>query len=133
MMKQMVRLKSVEVVLEHLGIKYREYPCRNGELYFCTVPNGLTFDLKYDEDGTIQLWRFVGTAPTPKAKMRCEYCKPGNPHSVIGIEITDEGDVSFYAMQTLDKNGSDINARIDKMISGYVKLAINSPFLGLSL
>lgn len=133
-MRQTVRSKSVEVVLDHLGINYREYPCRNGDLYFCTDPtSGLTFDLKYDEDGTIQLWRFVGVAPVPEATMRCEYCKPGNSHSVIGIEITDEGDISFYAMQTFDKNGPDMNARINKMISGYVKLIVNSPFLGLSL
>lgn len=115
--------ESVLAAFDCLGIHYRGYPCKGGTLYFCTIPaSGLTFDLKYREDGTIKLWRFVGTAPVSKPAVKYEYRRPGAPCSAVGIEITDDGDISLYAEQTIDENDADRNARIKRIISGYVKI-----------
>ena len=116
------------VVLDRLRIKYRKLPCRDGAFYYCTIPfNGYTFDLQCgDKDNTVRIWRFIGTAPLSKAGRRCEYRNPHYPWAVIGMEVTDEGDVSFYAEQKIEMTDRKSAARIDKMISGYIEMIANS-------
>lgn len=116
------------VVLDRLRIKYRKLPCRDGAFYYCTIPfNGYTFDLQCeDKDNTVRIWRFIGTAPLSKAGRRCEYRNPHYPWAVIGMEVTDEGDVSFYAEQKIEMTDRKSAARIDKMISGYIDMIANS-------
>lgn len=118
-----------EAALNRLGITHRDLPCRNGEFYFCTIPStGTTFDLQCGEDDTIRLWRFVDTTSLSKAGMRCEYRKPSHPHTVIGLEVTDEGDVSLYAEQRIDGNAPQRESRIVRMIEGYTSMVSNMDF-----
>ena len=113
--------------LRRLGINYREFPCRSGEFYFCTIPEKkLTFDIQYEDNGLIRLWRFIGTAPASKAGKRCEYRASKYPSAVVGMEVTDEGDVSFYAEQKVDITDSRSAVRIDKMISRYINLQVDN-------
>lgn len=112
-----------EATFERLGISYKKLPCRKGEFFYCKSPTGdATFNLKYDENGIIRLWRFVATAPISKAGKHCVYRKPDYPYAKIGIEVTDEGDVCFFAEQAIDINDPQKIFRIDKMISGYINL-----------
>ena len=115
-------------VLDRLRIKYRKLPWREGAFYYCTIPsNGYTFDLQCeDKDNTVRIWKFIGTAPLSKAGRRCEYRNPHYPWAVIGMEVTDEGDVSFYAEQKIEMTDRKSAARIDKMISGYIDMIANS-------
>lgn len=66
-----------------------------GGLLLQNTSNGISFDIKLTDDGTVRLWRFVGNAPIFKAGKRCEYRRPEYPHAVVGVEITDEGDLCF--------------------------------------
>lgn len=120
-------------VLSRLGIKYRELPCGNGVLYLCRIPaNGYTFDMKCDNHGVIRLWRFIGTAPLSKAGSKFEYRNPKQLCSVVGMEVTDEGDVSFYAEQKVDVADVKSFAQIDRMITRYVNMISDVP-LALAL
>ena len=119
-------LNTVDTILNQLGINYRKHPCRNSALYFCKMPvNGLTFDLEYNENGTVQMWRFVGTAPVSKAGMKYEYHTPEYPDSAIGLEVTEEGDVRFYLRQKVNKNDPDRVIFITSMIMDYIRRIIN--------
>lgn len=128
-MKQVADVNFAGATLNSLGIRYRKLPCKTGEFLFCTIPsNGITFDLQYGDDDTICLWRFVGTASLSEAGMRCEYRKPSYPHTVIGLEVTNEGDVSLYAEQIIERNDPHRDARIVRMIDGYISMISNMDF-----
>lgn len=109
-------------VLDYLNIKYRKIDFKNGELYFCTLPSQLTFDLFEGIDGTIKLWSFVGSVPVSKAGMRCEYRSPDHPDTAIGFEVTDEGDLCLYAEQMVDADSPLRERRIFRMIAGYSEM-----------
>lgn len=128
-MKQVADLNYAGATLNSLGIRYRKLPSRTGEFFFCTIPsNGITFDLQYGDDDTICLWRFVGTASLSKAGMRCEYRKPSYPHTVLGLEVTNEGDVSLYAEQIVERGDSHREEKLVRMIEGYVSMISNVDF-----
>ncbi|MGN0685166.1 MAG: hypothetical protein ACI4KC_03615 [Gemmiger sp.] len=109
-------------VLQLLGISSKPYPCRIGEFYFCTVPTdkSLTFNLRFSDNRTIRLWRFIGTAPRSAAGYRWEYRNPNVPLAVIGLEVTTDGDICFFAEQELEAYGTASQARISRMVSGYI-------------
>lgn len=110
-------------MLKRLGINYRELSCSNREFFYCKIPaNGLIFDLKYGEEYIIRLWRLVRTALISKARMRCEYRQSSYPHTLIGIEVADKGDVSLYVEQKTDRNDFRREARIVRMHEGYFKM-----------
>lgn len=112
-----------EAALRRLNINFRYFPCRNGRFYFCEPPSGgLSFDLQFNEDSNIKLWRFVGAAHPSKAGKRIEYRKPECPHSAIGLKVTDDGDVCLYAEQLLDPDDFQKEKRIIQMIKGYLEL-----------
>lgn len=118
-----------DAVLNRLGIPHRDLPCRKGEFYFCTIPTtGTTFDLQCGEDGSIRLWRFVDATSLSKAGMRCEYRKPSHPHTAIGLEVTDEGDVCFYAEHRIDGSDSQRESQIIRMVGSYASMVSNIDF-----
>ncbi len=121
-------LAAAEAALEHLNIKYRKLDFGNGSLLLCTLPNSLTFDLFVGDDPTIKLWSFIGTAPADKAGVRWEYKEPDQLYPVIGMEVTDEGDLNFYAIQTLAPNGKQSVRRVCKLVKGYSKIITNVKF-----
>lgn len=121
-------LVNAKGTLSRLHIAYRELPCRNGWFYYCKKPDGVSFDIKIDDHGIIRLWKFIGTAPLSKSGNRCEYRNSQQPCSAVGIEVTDEGDVSFYAEQKVDVIDAKSAARIDRMISCYINMISDVPF-----
>lgn len=120
-------LINAKGTLKRLHIAYRELPCRNGWFYCCKNPDGISFDIKIDNQGMIRLWRFIGTAPLSKSGSRCEYRNPQQPYSVVGMEVTDDGDVSFYAEQKIDATDVKCASRIDRMISRYINMISEVP------
>lgn len=126
--KSNTNISTLGAALNRLGINYREFPHRSGEFYFCTIPeNELSFDIQYEEDGMVRLWRFVGTAPLSKAGRRYEYRSPKFPHAAVGVEVTDEGDISYYAERKIDIADSRSATLIDRLIRGYIKLLAEFP------
>lgn len=121
-------LVNAKGTLNRLHIAYRELPCRNGWFYCCKKNDGISFNIKIDDYGMIRLWKFIGTAPLSKSGSRCEYCNSQHPCSVVGIEVTDEGDVSFYAEKKIDVTDVKCAARIDRMISRYINMISEVPF-----
>lgn len=127
-MKQTVCMNSARAALGSLGIRYRELQSRSGYYYFCTnTAGGRTFALEQKEDGTFRLWRFVGAAARSKAGMLWEYRSPDNPHAVIGMEVTEEGDVSLYVRQIIARDDPHSETRILQMIEGFTELISHFP------
>ena len=120
-------LNFVEESLKRLRIVYRALPCKNGWFYYCkNTSNGISFDIKLTDDGTVRLWRFVGNAPIFKAGKRCEYRRPEYPHAVVWVEITDEGDLCFFAELKIDPSDSEREICIPHMIESYLSVITNT-------
>lgn len=111
-----------ESALRRLDIPYRRACLKEGIMYFCSLPSELTFDIFMGSDGSMKLWRFVGSAPVSEAGMRCEYRRPDHPDTAIGFEVTDEGDLCLYAKQIVDTGNPLRERRIFRMIAGYSKM-----------
>ena len=125
-------LVNAKGTLNRLHIAYRKLPCRNGWFYCCKKTDCISSDIKIDDHGMIRLWRFIGTASLSKSGNRCEYRYPQQQYSVVGMEVTDEGDISFYAGQKIDVTDVKCAARIDRMISRYINMISEVP-LALAL
>lgn len=125
---------SIEEVLQHLQIDYRVFPCREGWLFFCKLPeDNLTFDLQCSKDGTVHLWRFVSDTSNSKAGTRCEYRKPMEYHSAIGIEVTSDGETAFFVEKLVEDNDPDKEIHIKKIIKGYIALLSDSSIRNLGI
>lgn len=107
-------------VLHHLEIKFRKLVGQDNLLYFCTdSASGLTFDLEYKKNNTIRLWKFIGTTSVLKARKKWVYQKDHDSPTLFGMEVTDEGDICFYAEQTVNRNDLKNNTSIPKLIRNY--------------
>lgn len=115
-------------VLNYLNIEYRKSDFSSGRLYFCTLPNQMTFDLFEGTDRTIRLWRFIGVAPICKFGTKWECQKQEYPLASIGLEVTEEGDLILYAEQTVDADDPQREFRIRKMVDGYSKMISTMDF-----
>jgi len=131
-MRQVTAINLAQTALDNLGIHYRELPCREGTFYFCTLSNGVTFDLQHNRDGTVKLWRFVAELRASKAGTRWECCKEEEPETVIGLEVT-EGNVSFFAQQIIGEDDPRREARILQMIKGYIEAISTMDFSGIAM
>lgn len=110
-------LKStLELTLFDFGVRYRNL---GDDLYFCTLPNGLTFDLWCNDHGTIRLWRFIDVDPLKKAGTRYIYSKA---NAALGVEITDEGDIKLFTELQYAPHAPDFVQRINKMLAGYIDM-----------
>ena len=119
----------LEVVLDDLEMKHRKLPCRNGALYYCKIPSSsCSFDLQCNENGVIRMWRFVGRTTAAKAGTRYEYRNRADLYTAVGVEVTEEGDISFYAEQRIDVNDSNESAHIRVMIIIYMKMIFEIDF-----
>ena len=103
----------IELALLEFGIRYRKL---GDALYFCILPNGLTFDLLCSDHGTIQMWRFIDTAPLVKAGTRY-VCSKAN--ATLGVEVTDEGDVKLFTEFQCIPQSSDFSQSVNKILVGY--------------
>lgn len=123
-----VAICHVEAALSRLNIHHREFPYSKGKFYLCTIPSyGITFDIIYDENGSFKMWRFVGTSSTDMIGTRQEYRKS---NAALGLEVTDEGDVSLYAKCLIDYKDPNAEKRILKIVKGYTEMItqLYSPF-----
>lgn len=108
----------IEEALDRLDIQYRRLPIKQEAFYFCTLSNGLAFNLRFAV-GNIKMWRFIGVLKHFKAGTRVEKYKK---EIVIGLEVTDEGDISFYAMQKFECGDFQQEKRLMKMLSDYTRM-----------
>ena len=116
-------------VFNRLGIIYKNLPCGKGEFYFCTIPStGITFDLSYEEGKYVKLWRIICTNLKSKARQRYEYNRLDYQNSVIGIEVSDDGEVCFYAEQRIIEGDNQLENKIARMIEGFVSIVSDKDF-----
>lgn len=133
MIMAMTTTPNIETTLNSLDIEYRKINIKDGAVYFCFSLNTDTFNLLAKNDGTIKLWRFVEIAPLKKANTKWEYRRSNNPYMAIGLEITDEGDVDFYAEQFIDMNAPEKDQLIRKMITGYSNIIRKADFTNIKM
>lgn len=104
---------EIELFLLEFGVRYRKL---GDDLYFCMLPNGLTFDLLCSDHGNIQMWRFIDTAPLEKAGTRYT-CSKAN--ATLGVEVTDEGDVKLFTEFQCTSQIEDFSQDVNKILVGY--------------
>ena len=122
-----------EEILNHLHLKYRRIVFSDGSLYFCTLESGLTFDLFLGVDASVRLWRFVNSVPISEAGVHVEYREPKYPHTSIGFEVTEDGDLCFYAEQFTNHDDPRCKKRIQRMIQGYCALICSADFRNITM
>lgn len=111
-----------EAELYRLGIRYRKLDCTGGMFYYCRLPDGITFDLFAGDDGSVKLWRFVSAALPSESFIKYEYQDPAIPGFSIGLEVTEEGDVSFYVQRQIDPESPERAELMYKTIAGYAAM-----------
>ena len=121
--KTTIGSNNVYYFLKKYNIQYRQFALKDDNFLFCTLPNGLTFDILIKQD-EIKLWRFVGTTSVSKAGIQMEYRSQDIPYTVLGFEVTDEGDICFYAKQKIDYDDF-VRSDISDLIGNYIKIAID--------
>lgn len=132
-MTKSVTITLAEAALNQLHNIYRKIDFTNGSLFFCTMPNGLTFDLFAGTNGSIRLWRFIASVPIDKSGVRFMCRKPEYPNMAIGFETTEEGDLSLFAEQTVDADDPKKEHRILKMIDGYSEMVSTMDFRNVKI
>ena len=115
-MNQFVDTNLVEALLSQLDVDYRKLNLKNGHLYFCTLSNKITFNLRLEGDGTVTLWRFIGCIQSLQGGTQVEYRKR---KMTVGLEVTDEGDLSFYVKNHFKTGNMDVGKQLKKMLSIY--------------
>ncbi len=106
-------------VFDKFKITYAEYITVKGTLYFCTLPNGLTFDLLCSNEGKVSLWRFVYRS---KAHRLMSVCKLKKSCYKIELSITDDDYLNFSITQDLALENCQIKEEIFKLINDYSKM-----------
>lgn len=110
-------LKStLELILLDYGVRYRNL---GEDLYFCMLPNGITFDLLCGDNDTVQMWRFIDAAPSDKAGTRY-ICNKAN--ASLGVEITDDGDMKLFTELQCVHQTPGFVQRIKKMMVGFFNM-----------
>ena len=107
---------TIELQLLDFGVRYRKL---GEDLYFCMLPNGLTFDLLCGDNGTVQMWRFIDAAPSEKAGTRY-ICSKAN--ASLGVEITDDGDMKLFTELQCVHQNPGCAQRIKKMMVGFLNM-----------
>ena len=107
---------TIELQLLGFGVRYRKL---GEDLYFCMLPNGITFDLLCGDNGTVQMWRFIDAAPSEKAGTRY-ICSKAN--ASLGVEITDDGDMKLFTELQCVHQTPGFVQRIEKMMVGFFNM-----------
>lgn len=103
-------------------ISFRKIDFKNGVLYLCTTPFGRTFNLGLKNNQSIKIWSFIGITSIDRAGNKYEWENENTSYPVGGIEITGEGDLSFYMEDVLifDKNVD--RCKIANLITIYINM-----------
>ncbi len=113
-------ITTINEIFSDNRISFRRIDFKNGALYFCTTPFGRTFNLQLKNNQSIKIWSFVGSVSVKNINVRYVYKKPNDSSLTVGIEVTDEGDISFYVLQVLDIKHP--KSRIRLLIESYSKV-----------
>lgn len=103
------------------GIIFREIDYRDGILYFCKTPFGQMFNLRFGNNQSIKIWSFIGTTSIGRVGTKYEWKNDNDSYPIVGIEITDDGDLSFYMTDILDDDTTDRD-KIQSLITTYANM-----------
>lgn len=110
-----------EGVFQALRIHYKKIRFPDSELFLCTSRDGLTFNMELHPGQNVELWRFLrSNVPAGRTGSRIEYQTADH---TLGLEITEERDLSFFSRQCLADDRPDcmITALRDQ-ISEFLRL-----------
>lgn len=114
-------IELIEKTLSQLNIRSRKYPIKNGIIYFCDAKGYITFNLIINNDRTIKIWRYVQTSFFTYRLSKVDNIESKFKNYSIGIEVTDEGDTSFYTKYQLTRNDNETQKVLCKLIRAYLK------------
>ena len=121
--------KIWEMVLNRLHIKYHEHQMPASTIFFCRLPNRLSFNMMVHLDGTVRLWRYICfDMPKEQVGLNFAYTKSENNGAVVGYEVTDECDLNCYAEQIVDLLEKNAEFRIIKQLNGFSTLITRMSF-----
>ena len=115
-------ITTINEIFTYNKISFRKIDFKNGCLYLCTTSFGLTFNLRLNNNQSIKIWSFIGTISTDKAGNKYEWKKENTSYPVGGIEITREGDLSFYMEDVLKFDEPVDRCKIADLITIYVNM-----------
>ncbi len=93
-------------------------------LFFCESNYGYTFNLCLKNNQTLKIWSFIGEFPDKKTKVQYKLEKINDSYTIVGIDVTDDGDLNFYALQTIGSNKILIVNQVHKLIGCYMESLI---------
>lgn len=119
----MTKTQIVEEEFEQLKISFRKIAFRDGNLYFCSLENGQTFDAFLGVDEKMRLWRFIGEYPPEKAGSRFEYREPQYPNTLFVLDINEDGELFCSAEQAVAPDSIGSDERILNFITTYLAVS----------
>lgn len=103
-------------------ITFREINCRDGILYLCKTSFGQTFNLHIRNNQSIKIWSFIGATSVDRAGTKYEWKNENDSHPIVGVEITDDGDLSFYMTDIPAINEPTGRVKLKKIIITFLNM-----------
>lgn len=115
-------INAINEIFINKKIAFRKIECSDGILYLCETSYGQTFNLRMRNNQELKIWSFIGSTSIVRAGAKYERKNENDSYPFCGIEITDEGDLSFYINDILAIDGSTAIDRIQNLITTYVNM-----------
>lgn len=116
-------INTIDEAFTNKRIAFRRIECSdNVILYLCETSYGQTFNLHIRNYQELKIWSFIGTTSIARAGAKYERKNENDSYPICGIEITDDGDLSFYMKDILAIDGSTAIDRIQNLITTYVNM-----------
>lgn len=108
--------------MNSLGIEHREVNLKKDILFFCKTPSGQTFNVQLKNNQMVKIWSFVSSTAVEKAGSRYEFITCADGHTKAGIEVTTEGDLSYYMTQTINFDQKRSVESLYRNIDSYLQM-----------
>lgn len=116
-------INAINETFTNKKIAFRRIECSdNVILYLCETSYGQTFNLQIRNHQELKIWSFIGITSIVRAGAKYERKNENDSYPICGIEITDDGDLSFYIKDILAIDESTAIDRIQNLITTYVNM-----------
>lgn len=119
----MIDTTEEQTILCNLNIAYRQCNFADSSLFFCELPDGLTFDLQVDRN-KLSLWRIVEENRGEKNNEVCIcFPFPGRPKGFIIFRVTNEGDLMVqYDFYHINECRNEEIAQVIRYFSQFIRV-----------
>lgn len=123
--------QALEYFFSLLSIHYTRHSFPHSTLYFCQMEDGQTFDVKFEGNGMLRMWRFLDAVlSSPQAGSCLSLCQP-NTSIRSGFSVTEEGDLCLFCEQQLLEEAGDALTLMAKQLLSFLTLMnknMDTPF-----